>query len=98
MSSILSNFKLFFVGVCLFVGVCFQCVLECLLKGLSICVCPTDPTGIAQLLSVLATHACCSWLSAILSMCGIWCMICHCELWSTFPTIVPWVHSPTPSH
>ena len=25
-----------------------------------LCLCPTDPTGIAQLLSVLAPQACCS--------------------------------------
>ena len=42
-----------------FIGVNFYSVLECLLKGLSLCVCITDPRGFAQLLSVLTLHAHC---------------------------------------
>ena len=55
----------------------FQFVLECLLKGLSLCVCPTDSGGIVQLLSVLALHAFWSLWSAILPWLYVWCVICQ---------------------
>ena len=51
----------------------FQSVIECHPEDLPLCVCPTDPKGIVQLLSVLALCACCSWWS-VACLCYAYCI------------------------
>ena len=62
----------------LFTCVWFQSVLECHPEVLWLCVCPTDPRGIAQLSSMLASDACCSLWSVDLYLLHIWYVICCC--------------------
>ena len=62
-------YSCYFLCDCCLIGHCecefclsssgFQSVLECYLEDLSLCVCHTDPRGIGQLLSVLASHVFC---------------------------------------
>ena len=73
-----------------FIGVCFSMYFRMSSKGLWLCVCPTDPIGIAQLLSMLASYACCSWWSAILSSLYVWCMICDCGYGLPFLLLYHW--------
>ena len=68
---------------CLYVSG-FQYVLECHPEGVPLCVYPTDSRGIAQLISVLASHACCSQWSLVLSLLHILCMICCCGYGHSF--------------
>ena len=88
MSYILSVLKLFFVGICV-VHRClfFQFVLDCLLKGLSLWVCPDDPRGITQLLCIGFT---CFLFLVISHPVFVTHVVYDLSLWSwsPFPTIV----------
>ena len=78
-----------------FIGVCFSICFIMSLKGLSLCVCPPDPGDIAWLLSWLASHPCCSWWSAILSLLQTCGMICYCSYGLSF---LLWYHRSTVHH
>ena len=99
MSSILSVFKLLFVGcMCGFWVFVFQFVLELSSTG-SVTICLSNWSwrycsavvcvGFTCLLFLVIT--CPVFVTCIVNDLSLW-------LWSPFPTNVPWVHSPPSSH